>query len=618
MPAAITLSLNWYRRMLVIAIILLVITAGIGYNMFQLYQQELLWAYRPLWLLLAGWFGIVIFRQSRKLKRLGSLNTRPLLLSTLSGLLLGIGFPDILPLPFLLWFAWVPLLLLEQEWRLKGESKKRELLPYLFHTFVLWNIVATYWVMNTSFFAGLFANFANSLLMCIPWVLYLWTRKHLPKMGYASLIAYWLTFEYIHLNWELTWPWLTLGNGWAEYPALIQWYEYTGVFGGSLWIWIVNILLVKVALAAQKNGSIGLVLKAGWLKPTVVMVLPLLVSIFMYTQYEEKGESIDVVVVQPNFEPHYEKFDRVPEQAQLDQFIALSLPMLDTEVDYLLFPETSYGFVQEDNIWASRSSLRLQQAFEAYPQLKLVTGLNAYYDFKASDVRTPATRERIRNGQKIEFEMMNLAAQLPLNPELAPQTYRKSKLVPGPEQFPFRNILFFMEPLVDQLGGTTAGLGTQAERSAFTSETAAIAPVICYESIFGEYYADYVRHGKAQAAFIMTNDGWWDNTAGHRQHLYYASLRAIETRRSIARAANTGISCFINQRGDISQPTAYNEAIAIRGTVTLNNEVTFYVKWRDMIARIALFISILCILNAFVKGRIQSSDSSKANTSSKA
>ncbi len=592
------------RRLLMVALILLVISAGVGYNMYQLGQAELLWGYRPLSFLLGGWVGLIGIWQWRKLRKGTTLPSRPLVLSSLSGLLLGIGFPDIVPLPLLLMVAWVPLLLLIEDWKQKEGAKKRELLPYLLHTFMLWNIIATYWVMNTSFAAGLFANFANSLLMCIPFFLFLWTQKYIPKMGYGSLIAYWLTFEYIHLSWELTWPWLTLGNGWAEYPSLVQWYEYTGVFGGSLWIWVINIMLLNILIKAKSEAVQKLPNWRHWWKTVAVLTLPMLISVVMYVNYEKQGDTIDVVLVQPNFEPHYEKFDRVEEAEQITRFITLSKPLLDDKVDYLVFPETSYGFVEEHDVISNRSTRRLMEAFGVYPALKLVTGLNAYHDFLPDEPRTEATRTRNRGGQIIEYEMMNLAAQIPMNTEEAAQTYRKSKLVPGPERFPFKRILFFLEPLVDNLGGTTAGLGIQDKRSAFTSDAARVAPVICYESIFGGYFAGYVKEGKAQAAFIMTNDGWWDNTAGHRQHLYFASLRAIETRRSIGRSANTGISAFINQRGDISQATQYNEPTAIRGQMQLNDEVTFYVKWRDLIARTALFLAILLVLNTFVKSRL--------------
>lgn len=593
------------RRLLLAALISLAIAAIIGYDMYRLGQAELLWAYRPLGFLLAGWLGLVGLWQWRKLRKKKLLPTRPLILSTLSGVLLGIGFPDIVPLPFLLMVAWVPLLLLVEDWKQKEGAKKRELLPYLLHTFMLWNIIATYWVMNTSFAAGLFANFANSLLMCIPFMLFLWTQRYIPKMGYGSLIAYWLTFEYVHLSWELTWPWLTLGNGWAEYPSLIQWYEFTGVFGGSLWIWVVNIMLLNILVNTQQKNLLSLPKWQQWWKVVAVISLPMIVSVVMYTNFTERGDkTIDVVLVQPNFEPHYEKFERIEEAEQITRFIALSKPLLDKQVDYLVFPETSYGFVEENDVTSNRSTRRLLEAFSAYPELKLITGLNAYHDFLPDEPRTEATRSRNRGGQVIEYEMMNLAAQIPMNAEQKTQTYRKSKLVPGPEKFPFKRLLFFLEPLVDNLGGTTAGLGIQAQRSAFTSEAAKVAPVICYESVFGGYFAGYIKEGKAQAAFIMTNDGWWDNTAGHRQHLYFASLRAIETRRSIGRSANTGISAFINQRGDISQATHYDEPIAIRGLMRLNDEVTFYVKWRDLIARTALFLALLLILNTFVKSRL--------------
>jgi apolipoprotein N-acyltransferase len=594
-PASATLR----QRLLVASLLLLVLSAGLSYDMFRLGAAEQLWGYRPLFWLLSTWTAVVLLRQRWQLGRNSDFSGRPLLLATASGLLLGLGFPGLVPVPFFLWVGWVPLLILEAEWRQQAGARKRELLVYVFHALVLWNIVATYWVMNTSFAAGLFANFVNSFLMCLPWLLFLFTNRYMPKLGYASLVAYWLTFEYVHLNWELTWPWLTLGNGWAQYPSLVQWYTYTGVFGGSLWIWLTNLYAFQwwhTARQGQPTRTVAV-------KTLALVLLPLVVSVAIYASYQESGKSIDVVVVQPNYEPHYLKFS-VPEDQQLDRILALSQPLLDSQVNYLVLPETTYGFVREEDVWEAPLSGKLYRALANYPQLKLVTGLNAYHDFRPGEPRTEATRERQRGGQTIEFEIMNLAAQMPLNREIPAQTYRKSKLVPGPEQFPFKHVFFFMESFVDDLGGTTAGLGIQPERSVFTSETANIAPVICYESIFGEYFTGYVRAG-GQAAFIMTNDGWWDHTAGHRQHLYYASLRAIETRRGIARSANTGISAFINQRGDISQATRYNEAVAIRGQLTLNDAITFYVRWGDIIARIALFATIIFALNTFVKARIK-------------
>ena len=130
------------------------------------------------------------------------------------------------------------------------------------------------------------------------------------------------------------------------------------------------------------------------------------------------------------------------------------------------------------------------------------------------------------------------------------QLYHKSKLVVGVENMPFTHLFKPIEKLAINLGGTVGTIGTSKERTVFVRERdhLKVAAVICFESIFGEFCTKFVRNG-AQLFFIITNDGWWKDTPGHKQHMAYARLRTIECRRSIARSANTGISAFINQRG---------------------------------------------------------------------
>lgn len=177
------------------------------------------------------------------------------------------------------------------------------------------------------------------------------------------------------------------------------------------------------------------------------------------------------------------------------------------------------------------------------------------------------------------------------------QFYIKGKLVPGAEIFPFRKLLFFMEPLVDQLGGSLEGLRRSDERAAFRHQGMAIGPVICYESVFGAYCNGYVHQG-AQALAIITNDGWWDDTPGHRQHLRFGALRAIENRRDIIRSANTGISCLIDQRGGIHLSQDYGKTAAFRGQIYLNSETTVYNRWGDVLARMAIFLAIMFVAYA--------------------
>ncbi len=159
----------------------------------------------------------------------------------------------------------------------------------------------------------------------------------------------------------------------------------------------------------------------------------------------------------------------------------------------------------------------------------------------------------------------------------------------------------FLAPLIGEFlldfGGTIATRGTQAYRTVFTNSNGIkTAPVVCYESIYGAYTTEYVRNG-AQFLSIVTNDAWWGNTQGHQQLLSYARLRAIENRRDIARSANTGISAFINARGEVTQQIAYEKQGALTGKVKLYDHLTFYSIYGDYLARWAgfLFILLLCI-----------------------
>jgi apolipoprotein N-acyltransferase len=176
------------------------------------------------------------------------------------------------------------------------------------------------------------------------------------------------------------------------------------------------------------------------------------------------------------------------------------------------------------------------------------------------------------------------------------QKYHKSKLTPGVELMPYLDVLPFLKKYAIDLGGTTGSLGVNPDQTPFIiSNNLKVAPCICYESVYGEFMNRFIVNG-ANVIFVITNDGWWGNTPGHRQHMLFSVVRAIETRRSIARSANTGISCFINQRGDISQRTAYWVPATIRGKINANDKVTFYVRYGDYIGRIFLLVAGLFVL----------------------
>ena len=166
---------------------------------------------------------------------------RNLLLSVLGGILLWASWPTS-PLTFLVFVAWLPLLLVTEQ-----SQNWKKFLGYTFIHMLVWNVLTTWWIINASVIGGISAFLINSLVMSIPWLLYFFTRKLLNGLpGKSSIIAYWLAFEYLHQHWDLSWPWLTLGNVFATHPEWVQWYEYTGTAGGSLWVMLSNFLVFIV------------------------------------------------------------------------------------------------------------------------------------------------------------------------------------------------------------------------------------------------------------------------------------------------------------------------------------------------------------------------------------
>jgi apolipoprotein N-acyltransferase len=108
-----------------------------------------------------------------------------------------------------------------------------------------------------------------------------------------------------------------------------------------------------------------------------------------------------------------------------------------------------------------------------------------------------------------------------------------------------------------------------------------------------------VKNG-ANALFIITNDGWWKNTNGYRQHLSLASVRAIETRRAVARSANTGVSCFIDIRGVRTEETKWWTQAVLKGEIIPETRITTYVKYGDYLSATGSILSLIILLIIFI------------------
>lgn len=558
--------------------------------------EEKFWGYTPVYFFLMAWVLIVALllpiysKHPQKYKLL--------FLSSLAGFILFLGFPT-KPVTPLMFVGLIPLIYIEKklhEWR--PEISRWEMFKYAFNTFIIWNICSTFWVANTSFVPSIAAFTLNSAFMALPFIGYHWVRKTLgDRYGYAALICFWLCFEWIHLQWDISWPWLTLGNAFAQYPFVVQWYEYTGHLGGSFWILLMNILIYRYILKIRAKVELKV---QDLMYPVFTLFAPLMLSAMIYVTYQEKGELRNISIVQPNYEPHYEKFT-ISDAEQLRTFIRLSELCLTDSTDYLLYPETVFGPYDIDHLNEEGTIAAIKSILARFPAANLVTGLVTYKFFDSEQEKSQYARQSTIRGEERWWELQNSAIQIPSENRDNYDVHIKSKLVPGAEIFPYSKFLFFLKPIVKMAGGTIGGHAKQEERQVFENQYGEkIAPVICYESVYGDYVGQYMRKG-ASAIFIMTNDGWWDKTPGHVQHLKFAQLRAIEHRRAVARSANTGISAFIDQRGNILSRTRYGKEATLQGSIRFNKELTFYSRWGDIIARLGILGSILFLISGTLK-----------------
>jgi len=423
------------------------------------------------------------------------------------------------------------------------------------------------------------------------WLFHMVKQRRGNIFGYLFLIVLWISFEFVHFKWDLSWPWLTLGNSFANDVKLIQWYEYTGVFGGSLWVLVVNILIWSLFNPDNQKTQKSVIRQS--LIIVFSVVVPIVCSLVRYNSYTEYSNPVHVVVGQPNIDPYNDKFSGLSQTSKLDRLLSVCDSVADSTTNFFIGPETALHEVWETDSRGDSLIQCIRNFQDNYPNAVFILGSITFRKFDSDE----GIQHYARYNADRSFIYGAFNSALFIDGCEPVEFYHKSNLVSGVEKMPFKKyLLFFNEQIVD-LGGTSGTLGTQSEPTVFTKDQSVVGVPICYESCYGEYLTGFVKKG-ANLIFVITNDGWWKNTPGYKQHLSYSRLRAIELRRSIARSANTGISCLINQRGDILQKTRWWHQTSISGTINRNNKQTFYSKYGDYIAKFSVLI--LALMSLFV------------------
>ncbi len=512
--------------------------------------------------------------------------------------------------------AFVPLLRAE---RIASEDGMKGFCLWHYLCFALWNAATTFWVCNATVGGGMFAILANAFQMSLVFGLFRWSRKWLGgALPYIFLAFAWIAWERWYLTFaQISWPWLVLGNAFARTTGWIQWYEYTGTLGGSLLVWAANLSVFGIleSLASGRWKTFNLKAKSAALLGTLsLFAAPPVLSMFL--KPEPCGETLDVVIAQPNIDP-YDKFGGMTQDEQNGLLLGQFADIPDSVPVLLVAPETFTGDVVTNDPSSSPTVRRFTSFLAGHPNANLLVGASSRTYLRRA-LRPSGTARRTGDG--VWMETHNSA--LMLDAFSSPEIFHKSRLVVGVEMMPYPAIFRKVD---DWLGGVmgrnvgqkeatplhfneysnvsgspvTSVSDSSSTEAVSVRETVPVGCAICYESVYGEYCTEYVRGG-ARLLAVITNDAWWGDTPGYRQHLSYSRLRAIETRRWIARSANTGISAIIDPSGEVVSQTSWWQPETLRGKVGLSDGRTFFVIHGDFIGRLSTFMAILLLLDALL------------------
>ncbi|SHF04901.1 apolipoprotein N-acyltransferase [Fodinibius roseus] len=489
-------------------------------------------------------------------------------LTLAAGLLLGLSYPPF-PLPFLIFPAFLCIFRI-----IDLSSSAREAAYWAYPGFLLWNLIATYWLMLATLAGGMAAILANAAVMTIP----VMAQYHCQRSGLSPWLtallqaSCWVGFEYLHHHWDLAWPWLTAANAWANVPQLIQYISLTGFWGVSFWI----LFTAGLAYQAIIHTSCRTVIPLG----TLFFSFPLLSLAMLWTgpsADRETEATHEVVVVQPNFDS-YERFGGFATTARAtDHLLRLSDSLRTPGTDLVVWPENAVQaniFNRNRSGGEPRSTKRLLSQKARDWDVTLLAG-STYIEFYNSGNAPPLPNYDSQNRPYLPFN-----AALHFQPDQSMQVYRKHNLVPIVERIPFVHFLHAVDVFGWVNWSQIQGYGKGMQAKQFAVEDTKTPALICYDSVYPSWIRTFVQQGAGYLT-IITNDGWWGDTSGHAQHFAYARLRAIEFDRWIVRSANNGISGIIDADGFVKVQTSYGETTAFRHDVPVLTSRTLYARFGD-------------------------------------
>lgn len=477
---------------------------------------------------------------------------RNIILSLLTAFLMACAFPPFRT-GFIGWFALLPYFLLLED------KTVREGLRWSYLTGLFICITTLYWIGHVTQAGFIGAILIIPLYLTLYGLIHIGLRRQSGDKAWFLLPFVWLAIEYLQSRSELAFPWNYLGYTQSYYTPLIQYAEYTGVWGVSFWVMTLNVLFWLLYRNGKNRRQRRLLIGA----LAVLLLVPLVQGSLRLRQSPAEGRPVTVAVLQGNVDP-FEKWAADSDEKNLALFESMSREAAAGKPDLILWPETALPFYL-------RSETRFLRRFEHLADSLAIPLLTGSLDYEFADEK--------------EYTYYNVAFLAEPHAGFL-QAYRKMRLVPGSERIPYRDYFPFNR-LKDWLSDLSLGVGDYGRGEEYTVFTARhagrplrFAVPICYESAFPDLVRRFVAGG-AEFLCIITNDAWFGRTSAPAQHAQFAVFRAIENRTPIARCANTGISCYVDASGRVSQRTALFRKAILNGTLQVHRRTTLYTRYGD-------------------------------------
>jgi apolipoprotein N-acyltransferase len=442
----------------------------------------------------------------------------------------------------------------------------------------LWAAGTVYWIGWATVIGLIGVLIIMPLFIALFSVIHVWFWKTWGNKSLFLMPFTWSGMEILSSLSPLAFPWNSLAYTQSYTPVMIQYISYTGMYGVTIWVVLINVLVFYLIIN-NKNKRL--------LKIIVMVILFLIISVWGYGKWMISKElpsddKIHIALVQGNIDP-YKKWTPTFIDSNFVIYSELTMQAYEGSPDLIIWPETATACY----LLHRSKYFRLVKALVDSMQIPLLTGSHDYVRIDSKTVNT-------------------YNSALLISPNLLKiQKYSKMRLVPFSERVPFVEelpLLYRMSRKLDlDIGNYSKGDSVIVfDINTDQGKCLRFSVVICYESVFPDLVRKFTERG-AQFLVIITNDGWFGRTSGPFQHAQIAVLRAIENRVWIARCANTGISGFIDPLGKVHNKTKLGERSIVTASMLLINDRTFFTKHGYLVFYCILFINGIFLLLTFFK-----------------